>query len=65
MDQFVKTPGLQHIARLILEHLDHKTLMSCRRVNQSWKELVDDSNFWLKRCAQSGEKYLKSLQVHN
>ena len=64
MDSFINNPGLQHIGMTIFKHLDHKTLVSCRLVNRSWKSKVDDSNFWLKMCAQSGKDYLKTLETN-
>ena len=63
MDLFMNNPGLHHIGKVIFKHLDHDTLLSCRLVNQSWKAFVDDYDFWLKRCAQSGDHYLTTLKV--
>ena len=65
MDSFINNPGFQHIGKKIFKFLDHKSLVSCRKVNRAWKKLVDDPNLWLKRCTQSGEQYLKNLEVHN
>ena len=64
MDSFINNPGLQHVSMTIFKLLDHKTLVSCRLVSQSWKSMVDDSNFWLKTCTQSGKEYFKTLETN-
>ena len=49
MDQITKAPGLQHIGEEIFKHLAKKSLLICREVNQSWKNIVECSMFLLKR----------------
>ena len=49
MEQFIKNPGLQYIAEDILQCLDKKSQMNCRMVNHTWKKLVDQPIFSLKK----------------
>ena len=52
MEQFFLNPGLCHIGKSILMFLDHKSLISCRSVCKSWKNIIDNPRFWGKKCAQ-------------
>ena len=47
MDAITKIPGLQHISEDILKLLDKKSLMNCRLVNSSWKNVINQPTFWL------------------
>ena len=59
MEQFIENPGYQHIGQLIFQYLDHKTLLSCRFVCQTWKIFLDDPRFWLRKCAhENARQYL-------
>ena len=49
MDVITKTPGLQHISEDILKLLKTKGLMNCRLVNTSWKNVMNQSTFWLSK----------------
>ena len=49
METITKIPGLQHIAEDILKLLDKKSLMDCRLVNSSWKNVFDQPIFWIKK----------------
>ena len=42
-----KSPGLQHIATDIFKLLDKESLLNCRSVNHSWKNIMDHPMFWL------------------
>ena len=53
MDQITKNTGLQHIAEEIFKHLDKENLMNCRKVSQSWKDILDGPMFLLKRIENS------------
>ena len=48
MDQIMKNPGLQHIGEEILLNLDRKSLMECRQINASWKNIVNSRMFLIK-----------------
>ena len=49
MDGFTNIPGLQHISEDILKLLDKKSLTECRLVNSSWKTVLEQPSFWLKK----------------
>ena len=49
MEAITKNPGLQHISEDIFKLLDTKTLVSCRSVNSSWKNVLNQPMFWLKK----------------
>lgn len=49
MEKFTKIPGLQRISEDIFELLDKKSLMDCRLVNSSWKNVLERPIFWLKK----------------
>ena len=49
MDSFTKNPGLFHISEKIFKFLDQNSLMDCRMVNKSWKQVLDQPIFWLKK----------------
>ena len=58
MDSFINNPGLRHIGTTIFKNLDHKSLLACRLVSRSWKGMVDDPKFWLKKCDEIGRQCL-------
>ena len=49
MDAITKNPGFQHISEDISKLLEKESLMNCRLVNSSWKEILDEPKFWLKK----------------
>ena len=49
MEAFTKIPGLQQISEDVFKLLDKKSLMECRLVNSSWKNVLDQPTFWLKK----------------
>ena len=52
IDKIIKNPGLQHVSEDIFQLLDKKSLMNCRLVNQSWKNVMDQPNFWFKKLKE-------------
>ena len=54
MDLLTSNPGFQHVGENILLHLNYKSLMDCRSVSQSFKRIIDNPRFWLKKTAQKG-----------
>ena len=46
MDIFLENPGLLHIGIQILEYLDPFSLANCRRVNQTWYEVISGQKIW-------------------
>ena len=49
MENFTKVPGLRGISEDIFKLLDKKSLMKCRLVNSSWKNVLEQPIFWLKK----------------
>ena len=49
MEVITRNSGLHHISEDILQLLDIDSLMNCRLVNSSWKEILDQPIFWLKK----------------
>ena len=54
MEKLTNNQGFQHIAETIFLQLDPLILETCRDVNKSWKKILEDPSFWLKKCFQSG-----------
>ena len=66
MEKFIKIPGLQHISEDILKLLDKNILIECRLVNSSWKTVLEQPRFWLKKfklekLLLDGQESLKTL----
>ena len=58
MEAITKIPGLRHISEDIFKLLDRKSLMNCRSTNLSWKNVLEQSTFWLKKMKMEGWKAL-------
>ena len=54
MEKITQTPGLHHIAENIFIYLSHETLLECRKVNEFWRQLLQNPTFWVKICAKNG-----------
>ena len=54
---FFANPGLDHIGRKILLNLDVKSLVKYKRVNKTWKTIIDSPKFWVKWGARLLQKY--------
>ena len=54
IENFIKAPGLKHLAEKILWNLDSKDLNACRGVNQTFQKCLDDPYFWLENLKQRG-----------
>ena len=48
MESITKNPDLKHIAEDIFECLDKKSLIACRSVNKSWKDILNQPMFYLR-----------------
>ena len=57
MDLFTTNYGFLHISEDIFKALDHKSLLSCRSVNQSWKAVLDNPRFWIKKLTTKMSKF--------
>ena len=49
MEAISKTPGLHQVTENIFNLLDKKTVVDCQLVNSSWKKILDQPSFWLKK----------------
>ena len=49
MEIITKSPGFQHIAEDIFSLLEKKNLLEYRTVDKSWKQILDQPRFWLKK----------------
>ena len=54
IENFIKAPGLKHLAEKILWNLDPKDLNACRGVNRTFQKCLDDPYFWLENLKQRG-----------
>ena len=73
LENFMKSPGLQHLAENILLNLDYQTLEHWGDINQVFKQFLNvtmnNPMFWLKRFIQRGlskknqEDWLEVIQM--
>ena len=65
LETLINNPGLQHIAENIFQYLDQHSLLKYRLVNSSWKRILDQPIFWLKKLGlaekSSTYKYWKMM----
>ena len=54
MEKITQTPGLHHITENIFIYLSHETLLECRKVNEFWRQILQNPTFWVKICATNG-----------
>ena len=54
MEKITQTPGLHHIAENIFINLGHETLLECKKVNEFWRQILENPTFWIKICAKNG-----------
>ena len=54
LENFMRNPGLQHLAENILLNLNYQSLENCTKVNETFQQFLDDPMFWLKRFIQRG-----------
>ena len=47
--------GIQHIGERIFNSLRLKDVLNCRSVCQSWKQILDNPNYWLKKLNSIGQ----------
>ena len=56
MKDFFENPGLCHIGELILLNMSKDSLEDLVNVNNSWKSIIEQPMFWLKKCGQKFQK---------
>ena len=55
MNAIIKNPGLHHIVEDIFRCLDKKIILNCRLINYSWKKILDQPIFWLKKLNEKSQ----------
>ena len=54
--------GIQHIGEKIFNYLTTQDLLKCRLASKSWKSILDNPIFWLKKLNSVGEH---PKEIHN
>ena len=54
MEDIIENPGLKHIAENVFLNLNYEKLETCRLVNESCKEILDNPMFWIKKFIRRG-----------
>lgn len=54
MENIIRNPGLQHITEMILFNLDFEDLKKCQLLNKSFKDILEDPMFWLRKWRTKG-----------
>ena len=67
MEILTKNPAFQHIYEKIFVLLDHKTLLQCRLVNQSWNTILYNPIFWVRKCGSlnARKKNCSAIETKN
>ena len=59
MENIINNPGLQHLVEKIFWNLDVEDLKICAQINQSCKQILTNSMFWLGKLGGLSEKSQK------
>ena len=62
LDKITKNPGLQHISEDIFKLLGKKSLMDCRLVNHSLKNILDQPKFWFEKLKKDEKDLLEASE---
>ena len=54
MELFIENPGFQQIAETVFLYLNLEALLICTLVSKTFKALLDNPKFWLKKCGLNG-----------
>ena len=54
LDNFIKNPGLQHLAKEIFWNLNSAALEICQKINQSSSKILEDPFLWLQNFVPEG-----------
>ena len=49
MENIIQNPGLQHITEMIFLNLDLEDLQTCKLLNKSCWDVLDNPMFWLRK----------------
>ena len=70
LENIIINPGLQHLTENIFRNLNLTDLESCRLINQSSKQILENPIFWLKKFVQRSlskknqEDWIKAIQLN-
>ena len=59
MENIINNPGLQHLVEKVFWNLDVEDLKICAQINQSCKQILANSMFWLGKFGGLSEKSQK------
>ena len=51
---FIKNPGLQHLAKEIFWNLNYSSLEICQQINESSSQILENPFFWLEKFIREG-----------
>ena len=70
MENIMQIPGLQHISEMILFNLDFEDLKKCQLLNKSFKDILEDPMFWLRKwrtqrglSKKNHDDWVKAIQL--
>ena len=70
MESIIQNPGLQLITETILFNLDFQALKKCQLLSKSFKEILDDPIFWLRKwriknglSEKNYDDWIKAIQL--
>ena len=58
MENILQNQGIKHIAEKILTSLDSETILKCRVVSKSLKNVIDNPRLWLKNVESTGKQVI-------
>ena len=58
MENILQNQGIKHIAEKILTSLDSETVLKCRVVSKSLKNVIDNPRLWLKNVELTGKRVI-------
>ena len=71
MENILNNPGLQHLAEKMFLNLNYENLEHCRLVNESSRQILDNTMFWIKKFTQRGlskknqDDWIEAIRVTN
>ena len=60
MENIINNPGLQHLTEKILWNLNYENMEACQFINKSFKQILVDPLFWLRKFIQEGRLSTKN-----
>ena len=64
MEEIIKNPGMNHIATKFFSVLKLQDLKSCKRVNVTWLEFIENGRFYWEHLLQKKFEYLEFPSKH-